>query len=90
MASTNGSELAAAPFNADIAVSFSLKLMNLLIIVFSMKLAKNAAPNYATPLFESAVAAIRPDLKFHCKHGDWSFVGTHGVQSEKILEPLCP
>ena len=37
--------------------------MNLLMLVFSMNFAKHFVPNSVTPLLESAVAAILPDLE---------------------------
>ena len=63
MASTGGSDLGAASLSVDIAGSLSLTLMNLLMPVFSMSLARHFTPNYVTPLLEMAVAAIRPDLE---------------------------
>ena len=49
--------------SANIDGSLSLKLMNLLMPVFSMNLAKNFTPISVTSLLESAVAAILPDLE---------------------------
>ena len=53
MDSANGSDRAAAFLSTNIDVSLPLKLVHLLMTVFSMNLAKNFTPNYVTPLLES-------------------------------------
>ena len=61
--STNKSDRATVPLSANIHGMLSPKLMDLLIPVSPMNLTTNFTPIYITPLLESAVDAIRPDLE---------------------------